>query len=93
MIVVLNVDQSIDFYFIIVVRSNVSPCFCTAGDCTTLQFLFSISIFYLPETSDEIPPSLWYAWLQMWQIKKSVETRNKKIILKVKINKKKEKAH
>lgn len=59
-IVVLYLDQNIGFYVIIVVRSNVPPCFYTADDCTTLQF-FSFSTFNLPEASDEIPASLWYA--------------------------------
>lgn len=77
-IVVLSLDQSIDFYLMIVVRSNVSACFYTVDDRTTLQF-FSISTFNLPEASDELSPSFWYAWLQMWQNKKSMETRTKKL--------------
>lgn len=77
-IVVLYLDQSTDFYLIIVVRSKVSACFYTVDDSTTLQF-FSISTFNLPEASDEIPPTLWDAWLQTWQIKKSVETKTKKL--------------
>lgn len=78
---VLYLDQSVDFYLLIVVRSNVSACFYAVDDCTTLHFC-SISSFNLPEDTDEIPLSLWYAWLQTWQIKKSVETRTKKILQK-----------
>lgn len=77
-IVILYLDQNIDFYLIIVVRSKVSACFYTVDDSTTLQ-LFGISTSNLPGASDEIPSTSCYAWFQMWQIKKSVETRTKKL--------------